>query len=82
MATEMEWDPEAEKQLEKVPIFLRKQAREVLRDEHVVTPRALDSSIAERLLAWADMYRKQGNEEKAKIVDGMRWGYEFADIQF
>jgi len=30
MATEMEWEPEAEKQLEKIPIFLRKQAREVL----------------------------------------------------
>jgi len=30
MAAEMEWDPEAEKQLEKVPIFLRKQARQLL----------------------------------------------------
>ncbi|GEM_PF-4733095 len=30
MATEMEWEPEAEKQLEKIPILLRKQAREVL----------------------------------------------------
>lgn len=30
MAMEMEWDPEAEQQLEKVPVFLRKQARQLL----------------------------------------------------
>lgn len=30
MAMEMEWDPEAEKQLEKVPVFLRNQARQLL----------------------------------------------------
>jgi hypothetical protein len=30
MAVEMEWEPEAEKQLEKVPVFLRSQARELL----------------------------------------------------
>jgi hypothetical protein len=30
MTMDMQWDPEAEKQLEKVPVFLRKQARELL----------------------------------------------------
>ena len=30
MAVEMEWDPEAEQQLEKVPYFMRKQARQLL----------------------------------------------------
>ena len=30
MPVEMEWDPEAEQQLEKVPFFMRKQARQLL----------------------------------------------------
>ena len=30
VATEMEWEPEAEKQLERLPVFMRGQARQVL----------------------------------------------------
>ena len=59
-----------------------KEAREILSGEYLVTPEAMDSKISSRLVAWVDMYKRQGQQDKADVVDGMRIGYDSSDIPF